>query len=115
MNASHPGAAIYYDSLASLFIDDWGLDFVKFDCMLTGWPALRCVVHSTRSHARRVLANKQTVTTSECEYALAPLFDLQRSASSSLTAMHVCAARPAQARMSTFRCGTVRSVHVQRL
>lgn len=32
VNASHPGAAAYYDSLAQLFVEDWGVSFVKFDC-----------------------------------------------------------------------------------
>eukprot|EP00038_Savillea_parva_P006318 m.162954 g.162954 ORF g.162954 m.162954 type:complete len:470 (-) comp12250_c0_seq1:137-1546(-) len=31
-NASHPGTAAYYDSLAELFVEEWGVSFVKFDC-----------------------------------------------------------------------------------
>jgi len=38
VNASHPGAKIWYESLASLFIDEWGLDFVKFDCSYVDFP-----------------------------------------------------------------------------
>jgi alpha-galactosidase len=32
VNASHPGAQPYYDSLAQLFVEEWGVSFVKFDC-----------------------------------------------------------------------------------
>ena len=32
VNASHPGAAAYYKSIAELFIEEWGVSFVKFDC-----------------------------------------------------------------------------------
>ena len=39
VNASHPGAAAYYDSLAELFIVDFGLDFVKFDCSYIDFSA----------------------------------------------------------------------------
>jgi hypothetical protein len=31
VNASHPGAQPYYDSIAELFVSEWGVDFVKFD------------------------------------------------------------------------------------
>jgi len=32
VNASHPGAKYYYDSLYDLFVDQWGIGFVKADC-----------------------------------------------------------------------------------
>eukprot|EP00037_Helgoeca_nana_P015631 m.146386 g.146386 ORF g.146386 m.146386 type:complete len:478 (-) comp23104_c0_seq1:390-1823(-) len=32
VNASHVAAPAYYDSLAQLFAEDWGVSFVKFDC-----------------------------------------------------------------------------------
>lgn len=38
VNHSHPAAQAYYDSLAELFVKDWGLDFVKFDCSYVDFP-----------------------------------------------------------------------------
>jgi alpha-galactosidase len=38
VNHSHPAAQAYYDSLAELFVKDWGLDFVKFDCSYIDFP-----------------------------------------------------------------------------
>ena len=39
VDAAHPGAAAYYDSLAELFVGDFGLDFVKFDCSYVDFSA----------------------------------------------------------------------------
>ena len=38
VNHSHPAAQAYYNSLAELFIKDWDLDFVKFDCSYVDFP-----------------------------------------------------------------------------
>ena len=39
INASHPGAQAYYDSLYDLFINEWNVEFVKADCEDSGRPA----------------------------------------------------------------------------
>eukprot|EP01062_Namystynia_karyoxenos_P031190 TRINITY_DN23159_c0_g1_i1.p1 TRINITY_DN23159_c0_g1~~TRINITY_DN23159_c0_g1_i1.p1 ORF type:complete len:552 (+),score=169.65 TRINITY_DN23159_c0_g1_i1:230-1657(+) len=39
VNASHPGARAYYESLYGQFVDDWGAQFIKADCQ--DWPSER--------------------------------------------------------------------------
>eukprot|EP01065_Artemidia_motanka_P030844 TRINITY_DN36990_c0_g1_i1.p1 TRINITY_DN36990_c0_g1~~TRINITY_DN36990_c0_g1_i1.p1 ORF type:complete len:523 (+),score=124.80 TRINITY_DN36990_c0_g1_i1:60-1628(+) len=55
VNASHPGAKPFYDSLYELMVDEWGVQFVKTDCQ--DWPSRRWADLTLQAEAAKRCVN----------------------------------------------------------
>ena len=76
INASHPGAQAYYDSLHELFSQDWKVEFVKTDC----WDSARkaeLTVQANAVHKQPLTAGTVNGSTKPRAFALSlsgPMF-----------------------------------------